>query len=460
MLIVKIQGLEGEHISMIKTELLPTKENLIKTFLEDSIGRNEDLFHFIRLLNSITTTYSLAVDGNWGSGKTFFIKQAKMILDVYNVYTQVEHELDDEDAKKILLQWERINRNRIDVKNFVSVYFDAWEYDSDQEPIESLLYQISKDVSSEYKISSERSYIDIALSIIELFTTKNYKVLLDDLKGSNIIERIEGNKNVQELINNYFNNLLPEHGDRLIIFIDELDRCNPNYAVRLLERIKHYFNNEKITFVFSINKEQLRHTIKQHYGNDFNSYKYLDRFFDLTVNIPKLNMEKYYSCSGIHFEKETIEQMAVFLANKYNMQMREVSRYLYAIDIATNMYGKTSNSVSTDFCNCFVLPIAMALKQYDLDLYNDFIQGKAFDEFYSILSNEDFSYAISGAYLSKSFVEIEPNIKSYLKEFYDAIFNEKYANDPYKNVGRARFSKQNKETLLNQLGLLTEKSLF
>ena len=82
---------------MIKTELLPTKENLIKTFLEDSIGRNEDLFHFIRLLNSITTTYSLAVDGNWGSGKTFFIKQAKMILDVYNVYTQVEHELDDED---------------------------------------------------------------------------------------------------------------------------------------------------------------------------------------------------------------------------------------------------------------------------------------------------------------------------------------------------------------------------
>lgn len=445
---------------MIKTELLPTKENLIKTFLEDSIGRNDDLFHFIRLLNSITTTYSLAVDGNWGSGKTFFVKQAKMILDAYNEYTQVEHELDDEDTKKILLHLERINRDRIDVKKFVSVYFDAWEYDSDQEPIESLLYQISKNVSSEYKIKSEQNYVDIALSIIELFTTKNYKGLLEDLKGCNITEKTERNKNIQELINNYFNDMLPEHGDRLIIFIDELDRCNPNYAVRLLERIKHYFNNENITFVFSINKEQLRHTIKQHYGNDFNSYKYLDRFFDLTIDIPKLNMEKYYRCSDIHFEKDTIKQMALFLANRYNMQMREISRYLYAMDIATNTYCRTANSISTDFCNCFVLPIAMALKHYDIDLFNRFMRGKAFEEFYSILSTEDIFYAISGAYLSKSFVDIEPNAKSYLKEFYDAIFNNDYINEPSKSIGNAMFSKQNKENLIKQISLLSEKSSY
>ena len=46
-------------------------------------------------------------------------------------------------------------------------------------------------------------------------------------------------------------------GNRLIIMVDELDRCKPSYAVKLLERIKHYFTNDRITFVFSVNTYEL-----------------------------------------------------------------------------------------------------------------------------------------------------------------------------------------------------------
>ena len=49
-----------------------------------------------------------------------------------------------------------------------------------------------------------------------------------------------------------------ERGNRLIIFIDELDRCKPTFAVHLLEQIKHYIFDDRITFVFSINLEQLQ----------------------------------------------------------------------------------------------------------------------------------------------------------------------------------------------------------
>lgn len=69
-----------------------------------------------------------------------------------------------------------------------------------------------------------------------------------------------------------------ERADKVVIFIDELDRCKPTYAVKLLERIKHYFNNDKIIFVFSTNLEELQSSVKCVYGESFNAYRYLDRF--------------------------------------------------------------------------------------------------------------------------------------------------------------------------------------
>lgn len=64
----------------------------------------------------------------------------------------------------------------------------------------------------------------------------------------------------------------------MIIFIDELDRCKPSFAVHLLEQIKHYLYDERIIFVLSVNQEELQYTIKHFYGNEFDASRYLDRF--------------------------------------------------------------------------------------------------------------------------------------------------------------------------------------
>lgn len=65
-------------------ELKPTQENLLNTFLDDSISRNKDIFYFLDVLNAVEDCCSIALDGNWGCGKTFFVKQIKMIMDAYN----------------------------------------------------------------------------------------------------------------------------------------------------------------------------------------------------------------------------------------------------------------------------------------------------------------------------------------------------------------------------------------
>ena len=83
---------------------------------------------------------------------------------------------------------------------------------------------------------------------------------------------------------NCFEEVLFEKSERLVIFMDELDRCRPSYAVQLLECIEHYFINDRITFVFSANLEQLQHTIKNIYGNDVDACRYLDCFFDLLLS--------------------------------------------------------------------------------------------------------------------------------------------------------------------------------
>lgn len=62
-------------------ELKPTEENLLSTYKNDQIGRNTDIHAFVDILNSLEDSCSIALDGAWGSGKTFFVKQVKMVLE-------------------------------------------------------------------------------------------------------------------------------------------------------------------------------------------------------------------------------------------------------------------------------------------------------------------------------------------------------------------------------------------
>ena len=58
----------------------PTDEELIKHMEKDSLHRNDDINDFMRFLFEIEGNYSIFIDGKWGSGKTFFVKQTIMAL--------------------------------------------------------------------------------------------------------------------------------------------------------------------------------------------------------------------------------------------------------------------------------------------------------------------------------------------------------------------------------------------
>lgn len=125
-------------------ELQPTYKNIKAAFLSNTINRNKELYYFISILDSITGSYSIALDSQWGSGKTFFVKQAKLILDAVNGFTDNCY-IDGKDA--IIQKWNTfVDGKTIPRRPQVAIYYDAWENDNDNDPMLSLAYQIIQDL--------------------------------------------------------------------------------------------------------------------------------------------------------------------------------------------------------------------------------------------------------------------------------------------------------------------------
>lgn len=62
---------------MKSLELKPNKEILLETLEKNIIGRNTEIINFIRLLDSIKSNFSIAIDNDWGTGKTFLLNKQK-----------------------------------------------------------------------------------------------------------------------------------------------------------------------------------------------------------------------------------------------------------------------------------------------------------------------------------------------------------------------------------------------
>ncbi len=76
----------------------------------------------------------------------------------------------------------------------------------------------------------------------------------------------------------------------LIVIIDELDRCRPNYAIRMLEEIKHFFEVPGVVFILGLHGGQLSKSVNAIYGAEFDSEDYLRRFFTRRYELRSLSV--------------------------------------------------------------------------------------------------------------------------------------------------------------------------
>jgi hypothetical protein len=69
----------------------------------------------------------------------------------------------------------------------------------------------------------------------------------------------------------------------IYIFIDELDRCKPDFTIGLIECVKHILSIDNIYFVFATDGGQLQNAIHGAYGERFSAELYFKRVFDRDI---------------------------------------------------------------------------------------------------------------------------------------------------------------------------------
>ena len=443
---------------MKKLELKATEENIIESLENDAIGRNNEVFNFSELLSTLEGPYSVAIDSEWGSGKTFFVKQVKMLLDLLNPQSKVDKETSDKILKKFNLDSE-LNENSEKVDDSIySIYFDAWKNDADDEPIKSLIYDIMLELDLKYNFSNIK-LTDAGIRALKFLNpviggvVETGSKILDSLFSEEQLKPFVKKKLFEKEIQNFISELPNERGNKLVIFIDELDRCNPAYAVKLLEQIKHYMEDDRIIFVFSVNINQLQHTIKHHYGNNFNATKYLDRFFDLQVKLPKANMMKFYENMGLNnSENYTINTICVSIIETFDFSLREIVRLYQNVKVATENFKEDMyDSNSQGFLNYCVIPIMIAINLIDRDLYTNVIEGRNSEPISKIFSNLPENF-LDNFLLEKDETSEDMNSDKFEK-LYNAIFNSRELT----KIGTLTFNKNAVNIIKNVDSRLSKK---
>ncbi|WP_144893158.1 KAP family P-loop NTPase fold protein [Flavobacterium tiangeerense] len=259
-------------------------------FSNCKLGRQKYSTVLTSIINSYPNGFVLGLNNKWGTGKTTFVKM-----------------------------WQQDLKNN----NFQTLYFNAWENDFENNPLTALMGELKTitnvDTEPKFKNTLKKAAIlskNIAPIIAKAIADKYINT--DGVKEA-IIGVTEGLVNIFENeVNEYekkkksisdFRQSLSEFisntnkGKPLVFIIDELDRCRPNYAVSILEQIKHFFSVPNIVFILSIDKEQLGNAIKGVYGSDkLDSDEYLRRFIDIEYSIPAPEVDIFYKYLYEYFQ--------------------------------------------------------------------------------------------------------------------------------------------------------------
>lgn len=429
---------------MNKIEIKPTTENIINMIDKDAIGRNQYVAIFLEMLDNIDENFTIFINGDWGTGKTFLIKQIYTLLTYYNEYikqelkeynVQLEQIVEKDGFKELKLE-----------KNYVPIYYNAWNNDSHIDPINSIIFNIIKehDILKDYQKESSDviDKIASALDIVNIWSNGSVKELVSTLKGKDIIPEITTMENLKETLNILLDKLLIERGDKLVVFVDELDRCNPIYAIKLLERIKHFFDHENIIFVFSVNVKELTNTISNYYGQSFDSHRYLNKFFDVSIDLPQVNITNFMQFLGLNKNTYYFNKTVFEIINYYHFTMRDCIRYYQSIsiieDFANTHYGYGFNDdKGRDMMRIHLLPLLLGIKIIDLKSYIDIINGNGYEKFIEVIKQIETVRHGLKYYMDKDQDGkiSEESYNKQLLEIYNAIFNNK--SDSYREYANS-----------------------
>lgn len=309
---------------------------------EDALFESDDVFHRIDFVQKAMDLIKkhpsshgacvIDIDAPWGMGKTTLLKMWENELEKgsssqYSVFKNIKNEC---------------------------VYYNAWENDYNSDALTPLIYAICGSIYVKsnktgtwlttfkdkmkamittasgafasylcYKSTGD-GMIATSMGSMAIVTTDAAFHMLEGQEPEEIGENYSKELEKREAFHNAVADLASACG-KLFVFIDELDRCKPSFAIQTLECIKHYFNIPNVVFIFATDLSQLAYTVKNYYGQGMDAGGYFLKFFDHIMHLPVPNIREL-----MHYAYPTIQVDSSFyeyineIRTVFNLTPREM----------------------------------------------------------------------------------------------------------------------------------------
>mgnify|MGYP002509937809 FL=1 len=289
----------------------------------DRGGFIEKLKDLVNVISENKQGCCFGLNGFWGSGKSFVLEKF------------------EEEIKEI--QSEETG----DTKYFV-FHYDCWKYDYYEEPAIAIIAAMLDATDRELNVftSEQRDVVKKmawetakeTLKVVASELCKN-KVGIDlvEIATNTIEERMKEDDNSFDSLYGFKRALeatrkgIQKIADRkaVVIIVDELDRCLPEYTIKVLERLHHIFTDLKnVIVIVSMDKTQIEHSIKEIYG-EINVDTYLRKFISFKVNLDNGKAGQYIK------KYETYTSMFEFLQGEEQIVEKFFSDIMSGLDIRT-----------------------------------------------------------------------------------------------------------------------------
>lgn len=330
-------------------------ETIDENFEKDMFGRKNFGDALANIVQNSKTPLVIGLDGNWGEGKSTFVRS-----------------------------WQKI----LDEKKIPNIYIDAFAADYVDDAFMVVAGAITDYVTGNAPPQKSKEFIDkaknvgahvlslsakigiraISAGIIKDADIKELGKISEDIAKDistsaekYIKERLINHKKERQSIEHFktFLSTIPSSlkeptDNPLTVIIDELDRCRPSFAVEMLEKIKHLFSVDNVNFLLVINKIQLQESIKATYGANIDAHTYLQKFITIEATLPKKkgkdsDIAKYCRYLASQYGADNRDWVPVFtaLGTQLNCSLRELERVFsnLAIMLLSEREGANLNTV-------------------------------------------------------------------------------------------------------------------
>lgn len=314
-----------------------------------------------------------------------------------------------------------------------AVMFNAWETDFSKDPFIAFVTAIEDQLSEDKKVKEKflssakrlggaifKSAPGFAAKVVAkaaigekgVEALENFELTEDDavkLTESIANEAFKNQRKVEKTIESFrsnFEKIISDECDgRLMVFIDELDRCRPKYAVEVLESIKHVFSVPGVIFVLAIDEAQLISSFKGVYGPDLNAKGYFTKFVDWSFHLPDPDYLKYITHLSVNifdFKQQggfsqndaTRSSLSLFynicmiLTSSMDLSLRDLGRCFTYVNMALQKCKGQANTNE--------IAIAAFLKVANKEFYDDL---RSLSNSSDILAQEEIQKVVKTVFL-------------------------------------------------------------